>query len=114
MKRRSVPNSTATVKEEANFVNCFRSADGSASCSPETGDQPCGAFLIGGVVRKAERQHVLLVAHALDLEAELDKDDERRCRRGELDEGAKDGDQLGKVERMADDGIGTVGHQPAR
>src|SRR6266478_1003601 len=113
MKQRRVPNSPATVKEEANFVNCFRSAGGSVACSPETRNEPRRTLLIGGVVRKGERQDALLVAHALDLEADLDKDDERRPRRGELDEGAENGDQLGQVKRMADDGIGPVGHQPA-
>src|SRR5260221_11970326 len=113
MKRARVPNYPASVKEEANCVKCFRSGTGAGVRSPEAGNEPRGALLIGGIVRKAAQEDELLVAHAQDLKAELGEDEERRRERRELDQGASDSDLLGKVKRVADDGVGAAGHEPA-
>src|SRR5260221_772350 len=113
MKRARVPNYPASVKEEANSVKCFWSGTGAGVRSPEAGNEPRGTLLIGGIVRKAAQEDECRVAHAQDVTAEVGEDEERGRERRELDQGASDSDLLGKVKRVADDGVGAVGHEPA-
>src|SRR6185312_2864332 len=55
-----------------------KQSSGGALALPDSRDEPRGALPVGGIVREGALEHLLLVAHALDLAEELSRAEGRR------------------------------------